>query len=69
VQAGAPDLLDQAIRRDDLVRVQEQVPEQGSLLPRAELDGVRPFEHLQRAEHPELHRDPHEPRSTATPGL
>ena len=50
----APELIDEALRRDRLVGVQEQDREQRSLIPSAERNGLLPVEHLEGAEDPEL---------------
>jgi hypothetical protein len=50
-----PQGLDQAVTRDDLVRVQKQNGEQGALLAAVEIDLSPVLRHLERAEDPELH--------------
>jgi hypothetical protein len=53
--ALAPEGVDQAILRDDLVRVQQEEGEQGPLLSAAHGKRARPLPNLQRAEDFELH--------------
>ena len=50
----APELIDQPLRRDDLVHTQEQCCEQRPLLRAPESDGAAAEAHLERAEDQEL---------------
>jgi hypothetical protein len=50
----APQLVDEAIARDDLVPVQQEDGEQPSLLRRPERQPSAPRPHLERAENEEL---------------
>jgi hypothetical protein len=65
-----PELVDQAVTRDDLVGVDEQDPEQGTLLRAAYRERVVPIDDLDRPEDSKLHGASWAPdRSTAAPGL
>ena len=50
----APELVDEPLGRDRLVRPQEQQRQQRALVPAAERHGPLPVEDLERAEDPEL---------------
>jgi hypothetical protein len=50
----APERVDQAVARDDLVRAQEQAREQRRVPPGAERDGALAVDNLQRSEDAEL---------------
>ena len=50
-----PELVDQALARHELVRVQEQNAEDESLFQRPESDRVPVLEHLERTEDSKLH--------------
>jgi hypothetical protein len=50
----APELLDQPVAGDDLVRVQQEESEKGAALPSAELEGSAAIPNLEWAEQPEL---------------
>ncbi len=54
----APQLVDQPLRRDGLVRAQEQQRQDRALVPPAQRDGRSVVEHLERAEDPELEHSP-----------
>jgi hypothetical protein len=54
-RALAPQLVDQPLVRERLVRVQEQHCEDGAALAPAERNGLGPLEGLQRAENPDIH--------------
>src|SRR6266536_4789025 len=51
----APELLDQPVAGDDLVRVQQQEREERASLLSTELQGSTVIPHLEWAEQPELH--------------
>ena len=50
----APELVDETLGRDRLVRAQEQQRQHGALIPAAQADGVSFVEHLEWPEDPEL---------------
>jgi hypothetical protein len=50
-----PELVDQARRRDDLIRVQQQDRQQRPLLRTAELERLTVGRDFQRPQNPELH--------------
>ena len=52
----APQRVDEDILRDDLVRAQQQHPEQRALMAAAESDDAAVLRHLQRAQDPEVDR-------------
>ena len=52
--AVAPERVDHAVARDDLVRAQQQQSEQRTLLPAAERERLSLGRHLERPENPEL---------------
>ena len=54
----APQLVDQQVRRDDLIRVEEEDGEQGALLRTADLDPSTVVGDLERTEDPVLHPAP-----------
>ena len=51
----APELVDQAVGGDDLVRVQQQDRQQRALLDPAERERAIVLGHLERAKEPEFH--------------
>ena len=51
----APQIVDQALARHELVRVQEQDAEDEALLECPESDRLSVLEHLERSEDPKLH--------------
>jgi hypothetical protein len=51
-----PKPLDQAIARDDFVRVQQQQRQDGSLLAAAHIENALLVEHLERSQDPKVHR-------------
>ena len=64
----APDLPDQTVARDHLVRGQQQHRQQSPLPIRAELDRPPVTPHLQRAQNPELRRRGHVARHGSSRG-
>jgi DNA-directed RNA polymerase specialized sigma24 family protein len=50
-----PEVVDQTLARDELVRVQKENGENESLLERPERDRLALVEHLERPENPKLH--------------
>src|SRR5262245_39515909 len=54
----SPELLDQPVCGDDLVRMEEHEREQGTLVAASEPDGTVIVDDLQRPENPELHCPP-----------
>src|SRR5581483_2972133 len=58
-----PELLDQAVRGDDFVRVQEQQREQRTLPARPQLELLPALPSLERTENAEAHRGRTLPRS------
>ena len=53
-----PERIDQPVAGHDLVRIEQQHGEQGTLLRAAEVERLPVGDHLQRAEDPELHPPP-----------
>ena len=51
----APELVDEPVRRDDLVRTREQEREQGPLPRAAERERTALLDHLERSQDAELH--------------
>src|SRR5581483_472602 len=62
---AAPQLLDEVVRRHDLVRMQEEDREQLPLLPAADRDGAVGVVHLEWTENRELHRCTRNDRTTS----
>ena len=60
----APELLDQAFARDDLVVVEQQDRERRALLSPAKPDGSAGVDNLKRPEDPKLHLQPPPDAST-----
>jgi hypothetical protein len=50
----SPELVDETLRRDRLVRPQQEQRQQRALVPAAERHGCLPVEHLERAEDAEF---------------
>ena len=65
---AGPELLDQAVARDRLVRAEEQDREQGTRLCRVQRDDAALGDHLERPEDTELHGRP-PPDATPSRGL
>src|SRR5215210_7437161 len=53
-----PELVDDLLDRNDLVRAQQEQRQQSALLAPAERQGAFPVVHLERAEYPEVHGAP-----------
>ena len=51
----APEQVDEPVRRDDRVRVEQQHREEGALLRPSQLHSLFAVEYLERPENPELH--------------
>src|SRR5439155_3475831 len=65
----APECVDQAVGRDNLVRIQQQHGEQAPLFRTAHVERSLAVEHLERTENPKLHRSlPRADRSTGSEG-
>ena len=54
-RSGAPQLVDQAVGRDDFVRLKEQHGQQRALLDSAERERAVLLAYLQGAKEPEVH--------------
>src|SRR5262245_21378046 len=50
-----PELVDQAIGRDDLIRMEQHQSEHGALLAAADVEHALAFEHLERPQDPKVH--------------
>jgi len=55
-RSPAPDVLDQAVARDDAVGVEQKNGEQRPLFRRADVDRATIVENLQRSQDSKLHR-------------